>query len=68
MNAHPALFEEERRGGAKKVRKKVRNNFIPDYIHIQNQTLKSNISKTVRDREKVSMEVSCMGFRMVKYL
>ena len=40
--------------------RKVRNNtFIPVYIHIhiQNQTLKSNISKTVRDREKVSMEV-----------
>ena len=38
-------------------------------IHIQNQTLKSYISKTVRDREKVSMKVrykSCMGFRMVK--
>ena len=27
-------------------------------IHIQNQTLKSNISKTVRDREKVSIEVT----------
>ena len=35
------------------------NTFIPVYIHIhiQNETSKSNISKTVRDREKVSMEV-----------
>ena len=38
-------------------RKKVRNTFIPVYIHIQTQTLKSNISKTGQDREKVSMEV-----------
>ena len=39
--------------------KKVRNTFIPVYIHIhiQTQTLKSNISKTGQDREKVSMEV-----------
>ena len=27
------------------------------HIHIQTQTLKSNISKTGQDREKVSMEV-----------
>ena len=42
-------------GGAKKVR----DTFIPVYIHIhiQYQTLKSNISKTGQDREKVSMEV-----------
>ena len=41
------------------VRKLRNNTFIPVYIHIhiQNQILKSNISKTVRDREKVSMEV-----------
>ena len=39
VKAHPALFEGEGRG------KKVRNTFIPVYIHIhiQNQTLKSNI-------------------------
>ena len=56
MKAHPALLErrEGRGGGAKKG-----GIIIPVYIHIhiQNQTLKSNISKTVRYREKVSMEV-----------
>ena len=46
---NPALFEGEGEegGGAKKVRN---NTLFPVYIHIQNQTLKSNISKTVRDR------------------
>ena len=39
--------------------KKVRDTFIPVYIHIHihTQTLKSNISKTGQDREKVSKEV-----------
>ena len=39
--------------------KKLSNTFIPVYIHIhiQTQTLKSNISKTGQDRKKVSMEV-----------
>ena len=37
----------------------MRDTFIPVYIHIhiQYQTLKSNISKTGQDREKVSIEV-----------
>ena len=39
--------------------KKMRNTFIPVYIHIhiQTQTSKSNISKMGQDREKVLMEV-----------
>ena len=46
-------------GGSKKKTTRFFNTFIPVYIHIhiQYQTSKSNISKTVRDREKVSMEV-----------
>ena len=49
----------------------MRNTFIPVYIHIHihTQTLKSNISKTGQDREKVSKKLdrnSCMGFRMVE--
>ena len=59
MKAHPALFEGEGGGGGAKKTTLFFNTFIPVYIHIhiQNQTLKSNISKTVRDREKVSMEI-----------
>ena len=61
MKAHPALFEREGEGGGEANKKTTRffNTVIPVYIHIhiQNQTSKSNISKTVRDREKVSMEV-----------
>ena len=47
------------RMGEEKSEEKVRDTFIPVYIHIhiQTYTLKSNISKTVRDREKVSMKV-----------
>ena len=68
VKAHPALFEGGEEGeGQKKVRN---NTFIPVYIpiHIQNQTLKSNISKTVRDRKcqwKLDRK-SCMGFRMME--
>ena len=43
--------------GKIEVRKLRNNTFIPVYIHIRNQTLKSNISKTVGDREKESIEV-----------
>ena len=59
VKAHPALFEGEGGGGSKKNTTRFFNTFIPVYIqiHIQNETSKSNISKTVRDREKVSMEV-----------
>ena len=47
------------REGKQKKTTRFFNTFIPVYIHIhiQYQTSKSNISKTVRDREKVSMEV-----------
>ena len=63
-SAHPALFEGEGeggggrgRGGEAKKTTRFFNTFFPVYIHIQYETSKSNLSKTVRDREKVSMEV-----------
>ena len=63
MKAHPALLEGRGEGdGGRGEREDPKNEalYIPVYnidIHIQNQTLKSNISKTVRDREKVLIEV-----------
>ena len=62
VKAHPALFEGDGGGEEGEEEQKTTLIFITFiqvyiHIHIQNQTLKSNISKTVRDREKVSMEV-----------
>ena len=56
VKAHPNYLKGrgEEGGRGKKVST---NTFIPVYIHIQTQTLKSNISKSGQDREKVSVEV-----------
>ena len=56
VKAQPALFKGRGRGRIQKIR---HYNIFQSTIdiHIQNQTLKSNISKTVRDREEVSIEV-----------
>ena len=57
VKAHPALFEGEGRGrrGSQILRHYIFLSTID--INIQNQTLESNISRTVRDREKKSIEV-----------
>ena len=61
MKAHPALLDGEgkERGRGREGRIQKVRHYICQFtidIHIQNQTLKSNISKTVRDKETVSVE------------